>query len=54
MKRDAPVAIGIRFDQGDYLFFDPFSFDGIHLGAIPSRDLWASRFGAGYHFHSLP
>ena len=38
------AALGLLFDDGGYLFFDPLSFDGIASGGEKERDGWIDGY----------
>jgi hypothetical protein len=42
------AAAGLVTSESDYLFFDPLTFEGIHVGGRRSRDLWVDHFGSRY------
>jgi len=44
------VALGMACDSGDYLFFDPLDYEGIHIGSIRKRQSWESYWGRHPNF----
>jgi hypothetical protein len=38
------AALGLMCDSGDYIFIDPLSVDGIHVGSARMREVWERRW----------
>ncbi|WP_438034114.1 hypothetical protein [Sorangium sp. So ce204] len=47
-------SLGLALDKGEYLFFDPMNFDGMHVGGAQSRGMWERGFGGKYRLVVIP
>jgi len=45
-------AVGLSLELDEYLFFDPLTWEGIHIGGRLARERWASEFSARYPSHT--